>query len=210
MKIVLEGSEDQRIAVVGTAQNGREAIELVEQHSPDVVLMDVRMPVMNGVDATREIHRRHPHIKILMLTTFQDDDLVQSALGSGAIGYVLKEVQPDELIESIKAVHQGFFLVSQSVATRLVEKAAHGSGGDVQHSTGLRRVVAAFPEIGRRESEVLYYVSQSWNNAEIARELFLAEQTVKNYITAIYAKIGARDRLHCVRIVSDRIGDASK
>ena len=126
LQIILKGHGSDEISVVGIAANGREALERVAALEPDVVLMDVRMPVMDGVEATRLIHERHPGIKILILTTFDDDQYVSDALGSGAQGYVLKNVKPDDLVTSIKAVHSGNLYVSSDVGTRLIRHAQAG------------------------------------------------------------------------------------
>jgi DNA-binding NarL/FixJ family response regulator len=205
MRIVLEGDESGQIEVVGIAFNGQEAVNLADELEPDVVLMDVRMPVMNGVEATRIIHERQPDVRILMRTTFCEDDLVESALGNGAAGYVLKEIQPEELVESIRAVSRGFYLVSESVGSRLFEKRTSNTGRatDPDVADLIRNIRSCFPDISRRESEVLSFLYRSYDNTEIARELFLAEQTVKNYITAIYTKLGVNDRVHCTRVLHD-------
>ena len=205
IKIVLEGYERDAIRVVGLAYDGKEAVELAARTRPDVVLLDVRMPVMDGVEASRQIHARHPEIKIIMLTTFQEDELVRNALSNGAVGYVLKEVQPRELVESIKLANGGFYLISPSVGGRLLRRAAAGSPADPERDAALAGIQAAFPELSRREAEVLAYISRSYDNHEIARELFLAEQTVKNHVTSIYTKLGVKDRVHCVRLLNERL-----
>ena len=212
MKIVLEGDESGQIEVAGIAFNGREAVEFVENDQPDVVLMDVRMPVMNGVEATGILHEKYPDTKILILTTFRDDELVESALGNGAAGYVLKEIQPDELVESIRSVNSGFFLMSESVGTRLFSRPKAGSSmnTDPDKPRIIQAVRRCFPKISKRESEVLYYMSQSLDNTEIANEMYLAEQTVKNYITAIYGKLDVGDRIHCVRLLNECLADIDK
>ena len=206
MKIVLEGYDEQEIRVVGLAHDGREAISLVKKLKPDLILMDVRMPVVDGVEATRQIHSLYPDVKILMLTTFEEDSLVENALKNGASGYILKEVQPKELVESIKAVNDGFFLVSPSIGSRLFEKAVSVSREAGDKVTAAGKIRAAYPDLSKREAEVLYYMARSYDNHEIADLMFLAEQTVKNYITSIYGKLEVRDRIHCIRMLNDKTG----
>jgi DNA-binding NarL/FixJ family response regulator len=205
MRIVLEAGDGANIEVLGVAHDGQEAIDLARQTKPDIILMDVRMPIMNGVEATRVLHDEMPDVKILILTTFQDDALVQNALASGAVGYILKEVQPDELIESIRAVHNGFHLYSPSIGTLIAKQVGDASAERDPDHQAIHRVARAFPELARREAEILHYISLSYDNNEIAQSLFLAEQTVKNYVTSIYAKLGVRDRLHCVRMINARL-----
>lgn len=206
MKIVLEGFDSEEIEVLGLAHNGREAVSFVKKTTPDLILMDVRMPVMDGVEATKQIHNTYPDIKILMLTTFQEDSLVENALKNGASGYILKEVQPEELVESIKAVNNGFFLVSPSIGSRIFVKAVSHTEEDDGKADAIRKIRGAFPSLSRREAEVLYLVAGSFDNHEIAAMMFIAEQTVKNYITSIYGKMEVRDRIHCVRILNEKTG----
>ena len=115
MKIVLEGHARGEMEVVGIAYDGAEAVKLVDESGADVVLMDVRMPIMDGVEATRRIHADHPEVRIMILTTFDDDDEVHDALAAGAAGYVLKEIQPEDLVVAVKAVCSGSYLISPSV-----------------------------------------------------------------------------------------------
>ena len=204
MKIVLQGYGKDEIRVEGMAYNGKEAVDLVDRTLPDLVLMDVRMPVMDGVEATRLIHQKHPAIKIMILTTFDDDDLVSHALHSGATGYVLKNIQPEELVTSIKAVHSGNLLVSSSVGFRLI----HQMGGESDEGSQSAEVKARtealgkmFPFLRKREAEVLRLIEEGYDNKEIADTLFIAEQTVKNYISSIYTKIGVQDRMHAIRLI---------
>lgn len=206
MKIVLEGYDNEQISVMGLAHDGKEAVNFVRKSQPDLILMDVRMPVLDGVEATRQIHTAYPDVKILMLTTFQEDFLVENALKNGASGYILKEVQPEELVESIKAVYNGFFLVSPSIGSRLFEKAASLTQEDSDKVSAASKIRDAFPVLSKREAEVLYYMAKSYDNHEIADMMFLAEQTIKNYITSIYGKLEVRDRIHCIRLLNDKTG----
>ena len=123
IQIILRGHGEGEVVPIGIAKDGKEAIKMTDTHRPDVVLMDVRMPVMDGVQATETIHERHPNIRILILTTFDDDKYVLEALSNGASGYVLKNIPPDELIMAIKTVFRGSLLVSPTVGRKLVQQA---------------------------------------------------------------------------------------
>lgn len=187
----------REIVVTGVASNGQEALELVEREDPDVVLLDVRMPVMDGVECVKEIRSKFPNVKVLMLTTFDDDQYVAEALESGAAGYLLKDVPPPDLIAAVRAVHQGGVMLSPKVATKLVELAQ--TGGDA----GANRQQSGpswLNELNNREKEILRLLAQGFENREIAHQLYIAEQTVKNYVSIIYCKMGVRDRVHATRL----------
>ncbi len=203
--IILRGHGKGAIQVAGIAYNGEEASKLVEQHPPDVILMDVRMPVMDGVEATKIIHERFPDIKILILTTFDDDQYVLDALGNGALGYILKNIKPDELITSIRAVHAGNFFVSPSIGYRLVRQAHEGANLNTQQ-TGryqgeVNFILSHFESLTTREAEILHLLLEDYDNREIAEKLFIAEQTVRNHISVIYRKLGVPDRIHAKKLV---------
>ena len=207
MEIVLRGYGKDEIRVEGIAHDGAAAVALVDRIHPDLVLMDVRMPVMDGVEATKAIRAKHPDVKIMILTTFDDDDLVSQALRNGATGYVLKNIQPEELVTSIKAVHSGNLLVSPSVGFRLVHQIGTGAEGDAlteEAKSKTRHLMSLFPDLRKREAEVLHLIEEEFDNKEIADTLFIAEQTVKNYISAIYQKLGVQDRMHAIRLIKSR------
>ncbi len=203
--IILKGHGKGEIRVVGIAHNGVEAVRLVERHLPDVILMDVRMPVMDGVEATRIIHERFPVIKILILTTFDDDQYVLDALGNGALGYILKNIKPDELVTSIRAVHTGNLLVSSSIGYRLVRRASESAvltARQAVHYQGeINFLLSHFESLTSREAEILHLLLADYDNREIAEELFIAEQTVRNHISSIYSKLGVPDRIHAKKHV---------
>lgn len=205
LRIILEESGRDAIRVSGIATNGREAIQMVDSYQPDVILMDVRMPVMDGVEATKVIHERYPEKKILVLTTFDDDQYVFDALSNGAFGYILKNIRPDELITSIKAVNAGNFFVSQSVGYKLVRQARkgieHAEDRLMEYHGELNFLHSCFPSLSNRETEILHLLLQDLDNHEIAERLFIAEQTVRNYISSIYGKIGVSDRVHAKKLV---------
>ncbi|MEK4438338.1 response regulator transcription factor [Paenibacillus sp. FSL K6-2862] len=181
---------DPGIIVTGTASNGREALELLESGTAaDVVLMDIRMPDCNGVEGTRIIKSRFPDMRVLMLTTFDDDEYIIQALQNGASGYLLKNVPPDRIIQGIKTVHNGDMLIHPDIARKLA---------------GLLRPAAA-PQthshqpldaygLTRMELAVAEAISEGLSNKEIAAKIFLSEGTVKNYVTEILGKLSLRDR----------------
>ena len=176
---------------------------MAERLRPDVILMDVRMPVMDGTEATRRIHRAHPEIKILVLTTFDDDDYVFNALDAGAIGYVLKNVKPDQLVTAIRAVHAGDYFVSPAVGYKLVQRAQEGvqmgRREAAQFQGELNFIQSKFESLTRREAEILHLLLRDFDNREIAERLFIAEQTVRNHVSVIYTKLGVGDRTHAKR-----------
>jgi DNA-binding NarL/FixJ family response regulator len=208
LRIILEESGRDSIRVSGIATNGKEAIQMVDSHQPDVILMDVRMPVMDGVEATKIIHQRYPEKKILVLTTFDDDQYVFDALSNGALGYILKNIRPDELITSIKAVNDGNFFVSQTVGYKLVQQATegmkHSEGRLMEYHGELNFLHSCFEDLSNRETEILQLLLQDLDNREIAERLFIAEQTVRNYISSIYAKIGVSDRIHAKKLAKSK------
>jgi len=195
LKFVLE-SRASDINVVGIGENGEEAVNLVEVHNPDIVLMDVRMPEMNGVEAAGIIHERFPEVKILMFTTFADDEYVQSALKKGAIGYLLKNRPPLELISSIRAVKNGILQIDPGVAEVLLKQ---GTTTKID-SNKANKLISTLTQ---REKEVLHLIAQALDNKQIASHLFVAEQTARNYIHSIYSKLGVSNRLEIVKILED-------
>jgi DNA-binding NarL/FixJ family response regulator len=212
---------DPEIEVVGLAENGRVAVELCEKHQPNVVLMDIHMPEMDGVEATKQIKKRWPHIHVIILTTFQEISYVVDALGAGAEGYLLKAIHPRDLAAGIKWVNSGGTLIPQDIAKMLVNQlqgadqrdsggTAHAGGGAGSSGVG---VGAAGSDIGHRggssyglserELQVLGCIADGLNNREIAEKLFLSEGTVKNYISSIYSKMDVRDRIQATKKAQD-------
>ena len=194
LKIVLETRAGD-IQVVQTAHDGLQAIERVEEAQPDVILMDVRMPKLDGVAAARQIHSRFPGIQIVMLTTYDDDDYVREALHHGAVGYILKSIAPSELIASIRAINNGNVLIDPEIASRLVEQIYGSTGDKSSEAPGENDVVEWYDQLSRREREILGLIADGLDNKKIAEALFLAEQTVKNHISIIYSKLGVHDRV---------------
>lgn len=177
------------IDVVAEAADGREAIELALRHRPDVCLLDVRMPRLDGLGAAAELAKALPETAVVMLTTFSEDEYIAGALGSGAAGFLLKSGDPRELIAGVQAVAEGGACLSPSVARRVISQLGEGQLG---RAAAARARVA---ELTGREREVLGLVGAGLSNAEIAQRLFLVEGTVKAYVSAILARLGFRNRV---------------
>ncbi len=199
LRTVLETRADD-IMVVGIANDGNQAIEVVAETCPDVVLMDVRMPGMNGVESTRIIKERYPDTRVLMLTTFDDDQYVIEALRLGAVGYLLKNMPPAELISAIRAVYEGGVLISPQVANKLVGLLTIPLNKTEDHHES-NSITSHVNQLSSREKEILQLMAEGLDNKEIAKKLYIAEQTVKNYVSVIYSKLGVRDRVQASRIV---------
>ncbi|MEV0623797.1 response regulator transcription factor [Nonomuraea sp. NPDC050404] len=187
--VFLSGQAD--IEVVGEAADGREAVARAAELSPDVVLMDVRMPVMNGLEATRELMARQNATKVLILTTFDLDDYVYEALRAGASGFLLKDASAAQLAEAVRVVAAGDALIAPAITKRLITEFAR---------LGTPRPVAGRrpDELTERETEVLVLVAQALSNQEIATKLFVAEQTVKTHVGRMLMKLGLRDRAQAI------------
>jgi DNA-binding NarL/FixJ family response regulator len=188
-RLILESQKD--IEVVGEAADGREALEQAAKLRPDVVLMDIRMPELDGLEATRRLARMDGAPRILILTTFDLDDYVYEAMKAGASGFLLKEVRPEQLADAVRAIAAGEALVAPAITRRLIEEFVRrrppGSGPP-----------AAVSELTERELEVLLLVARGLSNGEIAAELYVSEATVKTHITHVLSKLGLRDRVQAV------------
>jgi DNA-binding NarL/FixJ family response regulator len=174
------------IEVVGAASDGREAVVKAASTSPDVILMDVRMPVMDGVQATREIRTQMPHARVLMLTTFDDETYIVEALKAGAVGYILKNIPAKELADAVRMAHKGVTQLDPAATAKVVSLLGKDAPLSVPSSA-----IAALTE---REREVMMLVAQGANNREIAEALFISEGTVKTHISNILGQLGLRDR----------------
>jgi len=177
------------IQVVGQASNGQEAVEVAASVRPDVVLMDVRMPVLNGVRATRRLKKALPQCRVIVLTTFDDDEYVFDALHAGAVGYLLKDVASARLVEAIRATARGESILEPSVAAKVIAEFTRVSS--MVPSAQMEQLVEPLSE---RELEILGLIARGASNKEIADQLFIAEGTVKNHVTHILGKLGVRDR----------------
>lgn len=180
------------IEVVATAAGGREALSAVQATPVDIVLLDMKMPEMNGAETARQLLRAAPRVKIVMLTTFDDRDLIDEALRAGAKGYILKDVPPDELVHAIRIIWQGGMMMSPSVA----EKLTVGDSG-TGRETEMRRY-EILSGMRRREREVLFHMSLGKTNERIAADMNLSEKTVRNYVTQIYDILGVHTRTEAV------------
>ncbi len=176
------------IEIIGEAANGQEALDISSKMQPDVVLMDLSMPVMNGIETTKQIKTMYPRIKILILTSFSDHDHVLPALKAGADGFQLKEIEPDELVSSIKAVYQGSTQLHPQAASLLL---SHVTGDSRPEKNDLD---CLFHELTAREKDVLFQISLGKGNKEVAASLFITEKTVKTHVSSILAKLDLHDR----------------
>ncbi len=177
------------VEVVGVAADGRDAIHVVDEAQPDVVVMDIQMPVLGGIEATRHITGRHDDVRVLMLTMNEDDDTVLSALRAGASGYLLKGSDAAELHRAILATATGGMVFGASIAARVTALFAHGGARPTEHP---------FPELTERERDVLDLLATGRSNDAIAAELFVSNKTVRNAVSAIYAKLHAADRAEAI------------
>lgn len=226
LKTVLEYAAAD-LEVCGIAFDGRQAIELVKTQKPEVILMDVRMPEMDGVEATRIIRNEYPDTNVVMLTTFDDDEYVYSALSYGALGYLLKNIPTEELVASLRAIRAGTMQISPSVARKLIERGSAPAelGEEVEARPDAGRsaetarkevaVASSTPEsagvqesswrgrLSERELEVLRLLAKGFPNKEIASALSISEQTVKNHLSAVYTKMGVSSRLEAFQRLTE-------
>jgi DNA-binding NarL/FixJ family response regulator len=193
LKVLLEAQAG--FQVVGEAGNGREAIAQVESLQPDVVLMDVRMPEMDGVAATQIIFKQFPKTRVLVLSTFDDDDYVVRAMQGGAKGYLLKDSQVEELAQAIRAVHSGFTQLGPGLFDKAVAPPLPPPSVPVILPPKLA-------ELTRREREVLCLITDGATNREIAELLYISERTVKNHVTSILSRLNQRDRVQAALFAS--------
>jgi DNA-binding NarL/FixJ family response regulator len=193
--MVLDSCDD--LSVVAQAGDGEAALATLETTSVDVVLMDVRMPRLDGIEATRRAVARHPDLRVIVLTTFDLDESVTAAIGAGASGFLLKGVGPHDLIEAVRTVHRGDSVIDP-VSTRRLLRATAPLLGDQRSATAAPAATAALEELTPREREVLGLVGQGRSNAEIATDLVVSEATVKTHIGHLLAKTQSRDRVQLV------------
>jgi DNA-binding NarL/FixJ family response regulator len=192
-------SLEKDIEVVGRAEDGLEAVELAAKHHPDLVLMDLKMPGMNGLEATRQIRTSYPAVKVLVLTTYDDDEWVFDAVRAGASGYLLKDTPREELIRAVKETVLGKSFVDPAVAGKLLSRVA---------SKQTQPASLITDKLTQREVDVLRLMARGLTNTQIAEQLYLSEGTVRNYVSAILAKLEVSDRTQAVVIaIRHGLGD---
>ena len=195
LRMILQASAD--IEIVGEASNGAEAIEQVRRRRVDVVLMDIRMPTMDGLTATRQIAASPDPPKIIVLTTFELDEYVHTALENGAVGFLLKDTPPRDLAQAVRTVADGNAMLAPRVTRRLIAQFAAGRGGQ---AAAARKRLEALTE---REREVVVAVAQGLSNAQIGRRLFMSEATVKAHLSRVLAKLGISNRVQAAILAHD-------
>jgi DNA-binding NarL/FixJ family response regulator len=199
--IVCEGLErilgaDPDIEVIGKAHNGQEALDLIPDLEPNLVLMDLKMPVMNGIIGTRKIREQFPEIYVLVLTTYDDDEWIFDAVRAGASGYLLKDTPPSELIKAIQGTVAGQSFVDPNVAGKILSGYAKSNQPQAQPTNY---------NLSERERDILQLLAQGLSNADIAQQLYLTEGTVRNYTSEIFKKLGVNDRTQAA-VVALRYG----
>jgi DNA-binding NarL/FixJ family response regulator len=173
------------IQVVGAAEDGATAVEMVERYKPDLVLMDLKMPILNGVEAARQIRTRYPEVKVLVLTTYNDDEWVFDAIQAGASGYLLKDTPRDDLVKAIRGTVNGRTYVDPAIAGKVLDQV---SSHPIQESTLFTS------KLTEREVEVLRLIAKGLSNSDISERLYLSEGTIRNHVSAILSKLGVSDR----------------
>jgi len=182
-------NNDPEIEVVGAAYDGLELLRLLPEKSPDLVLLDLKMPVMNGIQAAQRIQQTFPKVRVIILTTYDDDEWLFDALQSGVQGYLLKDTPSQQIVEAIKGAMKGEPYLDPSIAGKVVSSIAY------QTPSGKSRNAI---QLSERETEVLHLMARGLTNADIARELFLSEGTVRNYASALFNRLGVNDRTQAV------------
>jgi DNA-binding NarL/FixJ family response regulator len=189
------------MTVTGIAVNGREAVDMAGRDQPDIILMDIRMPEMDGVEAVKEIKKKYPGIRIIMLSTYHEDELVRSALLAGASGYLLKDLSPTELITAIRALNSGIMQISPEIARSLVEQRYNEKRKPLPGSRE-EQPFEWLDDLTNREREIFTLIATGYDNDQIAQKLNLAVQTVRNQVSTIYSKLGVKDRFEIIRLAN--------
>jgi DNA-binding NarL/FixJ family response regulator len=196
------------MTVTGIARNGKEAVAMAARSRPSVILMDIRMPEMDGVEAVRRIKGDYPEIKIIMLSTYHEDALVRSAILAGASGYLLKDISPTELIAAIRALNTGIMQISPEIARALVEERYAAGTKDGEKPGGKEESSEWLKDLTRREREIFTLIATGYDNERISETLGLAVQTVRNQVSTIYSKLGVKDRFEIIRLANKFQGGA--
>ena len=187
------------IEVVGLARNGREALEKAAALRPEIVLMDVHMPVMDGVEATGRLIEALPGVRILILSTYDEDEYVRKALKLGAAGYLLKDISPTELIASIRALKGGAVQISPQIVAKLMKSVIAEEPSPARE---IAERLEWFKSLTPREREVFTLIAKGYDNAQVAEELHMAEHTVRNHVSMIYSKLGVQDRFQIIQLAN--------
>lgn len=204
LKTIINFQDDME--VVGIAENGAEALDLIEQVFPDVVLMDVRMPVMNGVETTKKIKERYPETIILILSTFADTDVIVECLAHGAKGFLLKDIRGERLVNTIRDALTGELVLPSAIAVKLAERLLRFST-NLKDELDKLRIKDRNLGFTEREDEIIRLLLKGWNNRQIAAALFISEGTTRNYISTIYNKLGTNDRAHAMVLLKEIIDE---
>lgn len=198
LKRVIE-TLDPDISIVGIAFDGEEAIRMARELEPDLVILDVRMPKIDGVHAVEHIRQLQINSKIIMLTTFDDDEYVHEALAKGACGYLLKDIEPQKLVDAIRAVASGTVLMSETIAFKVItQMLSKTSEKGLSPSRLMKSRPDWYHNLSYREREVAMLLAKGLDNHEISNLMFLAEQTVKNHVSSIYKKLNVKDRVQLI------------
>ncbi|MEL6308813.1 MAG: response regulator transcription factor [Chloroflexota bacterium] len=193
LQVILES--DPNLTVVAIGQDGVQAIELVAEHAPDIILMDLKMPGKNGIQATRHIKAHHPETKVLVLTTYDADEWVFDAVRSGAAGYLLKNTPPADLIKAVKQTVAGETPIDPAVAGKLFTHVKHAESNVTPATAN-----ADLNKLSEREQEVLQLMAKGLSNKQIAAQLFLSEGTIRNYVSSVFGKLNVSDRTQATLI----------
>ena len=197
LKMMISNYADD-MDIVGIASDGEEAVKMSRELKPDVILMDVYMKRMNGVRATRIIHHEFPDIRIIILSTYGEDDNVREALLSGASGYLMKDISPTELLISIRSFRSGNIQISPTILQSLIKK----TYVDIPEKEEDSQLSILLNKLTKREREVFSLIATGYENERIAEELHLSEQTIRNYVSSIYDKLGVKDRFEIIRLAN--------
>ncbi|OCA91069.1 hypothetical protein A8F94_04200 [Bacillus sp. FJAT-27225] len=185
-------SEDSSLKIIGEARDGKEAVELANEKRPDVILMDVNMPTVGGIDALKTIIQDQPEINVLMMATDDNEESLMEAMKNGAKGYLSKHLLPDELLMFIRMVHRGEYIISGPLAKKIIEANTSTEQNTTEHEAGMQKKENV---LTKREKEILSHVSKGMTNRQIANALFISENTVKNHIRNIMEKLQMNNRL---------------
>ena len=198
LQVFLSNYAKDDIEVIGIAANGKIAVEMCQELCADVILMDVRMPVMDGIEAVKIIKAQNNSVKILMLSTYQEEELVREALLAGAAGYLLKDISPTELIISIRALNSGIMQISPEIAKNLVQKKYVEEGEKEQNEEAFKWLNT----LTKREREIFALLATGSDNDQIAEKLNLSLQTIRNHISTIYSKLEVKNRFEIIRLAN--------